>query len=433
MRVLALSDTTIRSLKPGDPRGRLSDAGGLYLLPWVKGGAHGWRLDYTIEGCRKTISLGTYPETGLKLAREKAAEARALVAAGIDPSKQRKAQRAAQARAREAVALRAAGKALPGSFEHLAREWFQIRQRELAPSYAVKVIARLENDVFPWIGRHPIGDITAPMVLDMLRKLEFRSVVETEHRILILCNQVFRYAVATGRITSNPARDLRDALPSTVVRHFPAITTPERLGELLRACAGYRGSHVARAALALAPMLLLRPGELRKAAWSEIDLDAALWTIPAERMKGTRKEKADSKPHLVALPSQAVDILRDLRVFTGPDGLVFRGERFHDRPMSENTINAALRTMGFSGDEVVAHGFRATARTLLAERLGFPMHVIEAQLAHTVRDTNGRAYNRTEWLAERKAMLQEWADYLDLLRAGGAVLQMPNQRRAKPA
>lgn len=426
-RSLIPSDTTIRNIKPGDPRKRLSDGEGLYLLLFVKGGAHGWRLDYTIHGNRKTLSLGTYPDTGLKLAREKADQARELVAAGTDPSDRRKENKAHHAETREASQREASGLPSLGSFEEVAREWFDTRRGDWAASYGDKIIRRLEVDIFPWIGRDQTGNITPPQLLEVLRRIESRGVIETAHRALENCGQVFRYAVATGRAVSNPARDLKDALRKPVVTHFPAITDPLRLGELLRACDGYQGTHVVRAALRLVPLLLLRPGELRHAQWAEFDLDAALWTVPAERMKREKNGKLNGKPHLVPLPLQAVDTLRELHTLTGGGDYVFRGERHHHRPMSENTVNAALRALGFGADEVVGHGFRATARTMMAERLGLPESVIEAQLAHAVKDTLGRAYNRTQFEAQRRDLLQTWADYLDKLRKGADVIPLPQR------
>ncbi|MDO8263723.1 MAG: integrase arm-type DNA-binding domain-containing protein [Gallionella sp.] len=426
-RSLIPSDTTIRNIKPGDPRKRLSDGEGLYLLLFVNGGAHGWRLDYTIHGKRKTLSLGTYPDTGLKLAREKAEHGRQLVAAGADPSDRRKAIKAQHAQTREASVREASGLPTLGSFEEVAREWFDTRRGDWAASYGDKIIRRLEVDVFPWLGREPAGSITPPQLLEVLRRIEGRGVIETAHRALENCGQVFRYAVATGRAVSNPARDLKDALRKPVVKHFPAITDPLRLGELLRACYGYRGGHVVRAALRLVPLLLLRPGELRHAQWVEFDLDAALWIVPAERMKREKNGKLTGKPHIVPLPLQAVATLRELHTVTGTGVYVFRGERHHHRPMSENTVNAALRAMGFGADEVVGHGFRATARTMMAERLGLPEAVIDAQLAHAVPDSLGRAYNRTQFEAQRREMMQTWANYLDGLRVGADVIPLPQR------
>jgi len=298
-RALIASDTAIRNIKPGDPRKRLNDGEGLYLLLFVKGGAHGWRFDYSIHERRKTLSLGTYPDTGLKLARAKANEAREQVAAGNDPSDQRKAAKAEYVQAREIDQRVAAGLPTIGGFEEVAREWYDKRHTEWAASYGNKIMRRLEVDVFPWIGREPVGSITPVQFLEVLRRIEARGVIETAHRALENCGQVFRYAVATGRAVSNPARDLKDALRKPMVKHFPAITDPNRLGELLRACDNYQGTHVVRAALCLAPMLLLRPGELRYARWEEFDLDAALWLVPAARMKQGKAAKSHGKPHAV--------------------------------------------------------------------------------------------------------------------------------------
>jgi len=369
--------------------------------------------------------LGIYPSTKLELARRKAAQARELLAEGIDPSAARKDAKAAAVQAQEVAALLAAGLPAPGSFEAVAREWYGVRAPEWAPKYAEKVLRRLEADVFPYIGARPVGEVNAPELLSVLRRVEARGVFETAHRVHESCSQVFRYAVGAGLAQSDPARDLKGLLRRPLVKHFPAILCPERLGELLRACRGYAGTPVARAALHLAPMLLLRPGELRHARWSELNLDKATWTIPSARMKRQRAGKMNGAPHIVPLPRQAVHILRELRLLTGRGELVFRGERHHHRPMSENTINAALRALGFGQDEVVGHGFRATARTLLAEQLNVAPEIIEAQLAHTVKDSLGRAYNRAEYLQQRRQMMQLWADHLDALERGDAAVAQP--------
>jgi integrase len=429
-RDLIPGDATIKAIKSGDARKRLNDGDGLYLLLFVKGGSHGWRLDYAIAGARKTLSLGTYPDTGLSLARRKAGDARKLISEGTDPSSARKAGKAQAEQQREAERLADAGLPAADSFEAVAREWHDTRRGEWSASYADKVLARLVADVFPYIGRRPVADITAPELLDVLRKIEARGVIETAHRAHETCSQVFRYAVGAGKAASDPARDLKGLLRKPQAKHFPAIVKPERLAELLRACDGYTGTTVVRAALRLAPMLLLRPGELRHAEWAEIDLDAAEWTVPAARMKRERAGKLHGAPHLVPLPSQAVDALRELHGLTGEGKMVFRGERHHERPMSENTVNAALRAMGFPADEVTGHGFRATARTMLAERLNVAESVIEAQLAHSVKDSLGRAYNRTEFVEQRRNMMQAWADYLDRLRTG-AVVKSLGARRAQ--
>lgn len=414
-----LSDTAIRAVKPGDPRKRLTDGKGLYLLLFVKGGAHCWRLDYAIQGRRKTLSLGTYPDTSLKLAREKAEAARQLVAAGTDPSEHRKAAKAEAQQERKAQDLESAGHAPPGSFESVAREWIEVRHNDWSAGYGQKFLRRLELDIFPWLGRQPVDSITPAQMLAVLRQVEARGVLDTAHRARENCSQVFRYAVATGQAQSDPTRDLKGALRKHIVRHMAAITDPAQLAELMRAIDGYKGSLVVCTALRLAPMLMLRPGELRFAQWAEIDLDTATWAIPAQRMKREKAGKLNGSPHLVPLPRQAVDLLRALHPLTGRGPYVFRGERNYDRAMSENTVNAALRRMGYSTKEdITGHGFRATARTILDERLGFDRAAIEAQLAHAVKDVNGRAYNRTEFVEQRRTMLQAWADYLDTLRQG---------------
>ena len=429
-RNLIPSEATIRAVKPGDPRSRLSDGDGLFLLLSVKGGSPAWRLDYRFQNKRNTLSLGTYPDTSLALARRKAEAARQLLAEGFDPSQQRKAERELWAEKQVAEERQEQGLPAVGSFEAVAREWFAVRKDGWSKSYGDKVIARLETDVFPYIGRVPAADITGPLLLQVIRRIEERGVVETAHRALQDSGQVLRYAVATGHAKFNPARELKDALRQPNPRHFPAIVEPKRLGELLRAMDSYAATPVVRAALKLAPMLLLRPGELRFAEWTEIDLDAALWQVPAARMKRELRQKISGTPHLVPLPRQAVAVFRELQALTGLGKMVFRGERHHDRAMSENTVNAAMRAMGFPADEVTGHGFRATARTMLHERLGYSPDVIEAQLAHTVRDSLGRAYNRTEFVDQRREMLQTWADYLDQLRSGKDTL--PPKRRRQP-
>lgn len=415
-RYLIPSDTFLKAIKPGDPRKRISDGDGLVLLLFVKPGEHGWRFDYRFAGRRNMLSFGNYPDTTLAIARRKADAARRLLAEGFDPSQQRKAERQAQVEAYEDKKRVADGLPPRGSFEEVAREWYAVRKDGWASSYGDKIIARFENDVFPWIGKVPVAELTAPQLLEVIRRIEARGVVETAHRALQDCSQALRYAVATGKASSNPARDLKGALRRPMTKHFPAITEPARFGELLRAIDHYAATPVVRAALKLAPMLLLRPGELRFAEWAEIDLDGAMWTVPSMRMKRELRQKLHGAPHLVPLSRQAVAVLRDLQPLTGNGPLVFRGERHHDRPMSDNTVNAAMRAMGFSTEEVTGHGFRATARTMLHERLGFDPHVIEAQLAHSVQDALGRAYNRTEFLEQRRKMMQAWADYLDKLR-----------------
>jgi integrase len=415
---LIKSDRTIQAHIKEGIKSRLSDGSGLYLIPSIhdNAGSYSWRFDYTFETKRKTISLGIYPSTGLASAREKAIYARELVASGKNPSDIRKAKRQQHLQQREAEKLEGKGLPRSGSFEEVARRWFSVRKDQWAASYGEKVMRRLENDVFPFIGKDTIEEITPRQLLEVMRRIERRGVIETAHRALESCSQVFRFAVHEGEIPTNPARDLKGALKKPVTSHFAAITNPQRLGELLRAIQGYQGTTVVRAALQLQPMLLLRPGELRFARWPEIDLSTALWTVPPERMKRDKKGKEKGPPHLVALPTQAAEILLELQKITGQSAYVFRGERHHDRPMSENSINAALRALGFSADEVTGHGFRATARTMLAERLGVDAVVIEAQLDHSVPDSLGRSYNRTQFLEQRSKMLQMWANYLERLR-----------------
>ncbi|MEH0164462.1 tyrosine-type recombinase/integrase [Roseateles microcysteis] len=422
-RNLIPGDTTLKAIKAGDERRRMNDGAGLYLLLFVKGGSHGWRFDYSFGGKRKTLSLGTYPDTSLALARSKADEARKLVSAGIDPSSVRKEAKDQQLRERQEAERADAGLPPLDSFEAVARLWLKtIHENKVSAGHAERTRIRLEQDVFPWIGRMPIADVKAPDLLACLRRVEARGAIETAHRIKQACGQVFRFGIAEGKCGRDHAADLKDALTPVDVTHRAAITDPKRVGQLLRAIHDYEGMPTTRAALKLAPLVFVRPGELRKAEWSEIDLDAAEWKIPAERMKRSKAGKANGVPHMVPLATQAVEILRDLQPLTGHGRFVFPSPRTGERPMSDNAVLSALRRMGFPKDEMTGHGFRAMARTMLAERLHVPEAVIEAQLAHAVKDSLGRAYNRTEFLAQRRQMLQVWADHLDKLRVGAEVL-----------
>jgi integrase len=397
-----LTDTTIRTVKPADKPFKLFDERGLFLLVAPCGGKW-WRFRYRFDGKHKSLSMGIYPDVSLAKARDRRDEARKLLADGIDPSRNRKAHKAARAD-------RAAN-----SFEVVAREWFAKFKPNWVKAHSDKVIRRLERDMFPWIGGKPIADVGAPELLECLRRVENRGTVETAHRALQSCGQIFRYAVATGRAPRDPTGDLRGALSTVKGTHLASITEPTAVGGLLRACDAYQGSFVTKCALRLAPLVFVRPGELRNAEWTEIDLERAEWNIPAERMKMR-------EPHLVPLSTQAVAILRELQVVTGEGRYVFPGARTNGRPMSDNAILAALRRMGFAKDEMSGHGFRAMARTILDEVLGVRPDFIEHQLAHAVRDPNGRAYNRTAHLAERRKMMQQWADYLDKLKAGADVI-----------
>lgn len=400
---MPLSDTSIRNAKPSDKPRKLADGGGLYIEVAPSGGKW-WRFKYRFEGKEKRVSLGIYPDVGLKDAREKHAEARKLLAAGVDPSANKKATKAAQ------------GERSANSFEVVAREWFDKHAPNWKENHSSKIIRRLEVDIFPWLGGTPIGEIVAPDLLAAVRRIENRGALETAHRALANCGQVFRYAIATGRAQRDTAADLRGALPPVKEKHHASITDPKAIGELLRDIEGYQGAFVTRCALRLAPLVFLRPGELRKAEWLEIDLDKAEWRIPADRMKM-------NAVHIVPLSSQAVAILRELHPLTGAGLYVFTGARTTTRPMSENAILGALRRMNYTTDEMTGHGFRSMASTLLNEQ-GFNRDAIERQLAHAERDGVRAAYNYAEYLPDRKRMMQHWADYLDRLKVGADVVQL---------
>lgn len=402
----------------------IKDGDGLTLIARPDG-AGWWRLRYWLTGRENRLSFGTYPEVTLKQARQRREEARALIAAGTDPSEARKADKVAKAAKAEAQRLAAAGLPGPGTFEHVAREWHAHMAPSWSEGHAVKVLALLVNDLFPFIGGQPLAGLTAPELLKHARRIEARGAVETAYRALKAAGAVFRYGVQNGHCESDPTRDLKGAIQLPVPEHRAAVTDPAKLGQLLRAIDGYHGTPVVRAALALAPLVFLRPGELRKAEWSEFDLDGAVWTIPAERMKGRLKAKQNGPDHVVPLAPQAVAILRELRPLTGAGRYVFPNPLTPDRPLSDNGVLSALRRMGFGTDEVTGHGFRATARTIAAERLGIAPEVIEAQLAHRVPDALGRAYNRTLFLEQRRELMTRWADYLDRLRAGAQVVALP--------
>jgi len=402
---MALSDTGIRKTRPTDKPQKLTDGAGLYLL-LNPNGSRWWRLDYRFGGKRKTLSMGTYPDTGLADARAKRDEARGLLAAGIDPGEHRKATKIAGAD-------RAAN-----SFAVVAEEW--LAKQKMAPATLAKARWTLDDLVFPWIGDRPIAEIDPPEMLRLLRRIEDRGAHETAHRTKQRCGQVFRYAIATHRATRDPTADLRGALTPAKATHRPAVTDPAKVGELLRAIEGYTGGLVVRCALQLAPLVFVRPGELRQAEWSEIDLDGALWRIPASKMK-MREE------HVVPLSSQAVNVLKELLPLTGAGRYVFPGERSRQRPMSDGTVNAALRRLGFDKDTMTGHGFRAMASTRLNE-MGWAPDIIERQLAHAERNKVRAAYNRAQYLDERRRLMQAWADYLEILKRGVSVT---SKRRAR--
>lgn len=396
MALGTLKDSQLRDVKPGPKPRRLFDGGGLYLEVSPAGGRW-WRLKYRHEGKERRISLGVYPEVTLAHAREKRDAARRMLATGVDPSAFRKAQRAAREE-------RAAN-----SFELVAREWFAARALVWNSAHADRTIRRLERDVFPYLGGRPVAELKPPEILDVLRRIEKRGAVETAHRCLTNVSQVMRYAIATGRLESDPARDLRDALRPTQETHLAAITDPPALGELLRAIDGYRGSPVVQAALRLAPHVFVRPGELRQARWADVDLAGAEWRFELSKTR---------QAHVVPLSPQAVAILTDLHLLTGRGEYVFPGGRSPRRPMSENAVLVALRSMGFDSATMTGHGFRAAARTILDEVLGWRVDLIEHQLGHTVKDALGRAYNRTSHLPDRRRMMEAWSNFLDVLREG---------------
>ena len=372
------------------------DGGGLYLEISPSGGKW-WRFKYRFAGKEKRISLGVYPEVSLKEARSRRDEQRRLLASDIDPSVHRKAHKAK-------IQFNSSN-----TFESVAREWFSKQEPNWAHSHSIKIIQRLERDIFPWIGSKAVDTLSAPQILDVVRRIENRGALESAHRALANCSQVLRYAVATGRAERDPSVDLKGALPPVKGKHFAALIEPGDVGNLLRTLDGYEGTLVVQSALRLAPLVFVRPGELRRARWADIDLDAKEWRFTVTKTY---------TQHIVPLSRQAVEILGELKPLTGNGEYVFPSARSPrgDRPMSDNAVLAAMRSMGISKDEMSGHGFRAMARTMLEEVLGYRPELVEHQLAHQVRDPNGRAYNRTSHLTKRKEMMQAWADYLESLR-----------------
>jgi integrase len=386
-----LTDTSIKAARTREKPYKLADGGGLVLLI-NPNGSRWWRLRYRYQGREQMLSLGTYPDVALKRAREKRAESRRLLADGINPGAKRLAERQAST----------------DSFEAIALEWFAKQKPNWADSHSDKIIARLEADLFPWLGNKPIGGITAAELLACLRRVEARGAIDTAHRAHQNAGQIFRYAVATGRAARDPSGDLRGALAPAKHGHFASITEPDKIGALLRAIHGYEGSLVVRCALRLSPLVFVRPGELRAAEWSELDLAKAEWRIKPDRMKARVL-------HIIPLSRQAVQVFEEIQPLSGDTRFVFPSERTWTRPMSENTVNAGLRRLGYSKTDITAHGFRSMASTLLNEQ-GWNRDAIERQLAHGERDAVRAAYNYAEHLPERRRMMQTWADYLDGLR-----------------
>jgi len=398
---MSLTATAIRNATPTDKTQRLFDGQGLYLEITPKGGKW-WRFKYRFALKEKRISLGVYPEVSLAEAREARDEARRHIRAGKDPSAVRKTGKAS------AVAAAA------NTFEVVGREWLGKQKGTLAPATYAKAQWLLEELAFPWLGSRPIADIEAPEVLAVLRRVEERGKLETAHRLKQRCSQVFRYAIASGLASRDPCPDLRGAIASPKEQHRAAITDEKELGGLLRALNGYKGTFITACALKFAPLVFVRPGELRHAEWAEINLDLAEWRIPAEKMKMR-------EAHIVPLSTQAVAILRELQPLTGRGRYVFPGERSRTRPMSENTVLAALRRLGYSKEQMTGHGFRSTASTILHE-MGWSSAVIERQLAHAERNKVKAAYNHAEYMPERRRMMQVWADHLYRLAKGAEIV-----------
>lgn len=403
-RIAPLSDVQVRNAKPKEQDYKLPDGYGLFLLVTPTGGKL-WRLDYRTGDKRKTMALGQYPAVSLAEARDRREDARKLLVNGQDPAAVKKA-------VQEAAAVAAAS-----TFAVVAGEWFEKRKQEWVDSHAVSVKGRLDNYILPAFGSKPIAEVTAADVRTMLLKIEARGTVEAAKRVKVICGQVFRYAAAHDLIQHDPSAALKpsELFRKVDKRHFAAVTDPKELAPLLRSIEGYTGSIETRCALRLLPMLLMRPGELRHLEWSEIDVDAAQVNIPADKMKMRTA-------HIVPLCRQALSILEEIRPLTGHGKYVFPSTRSVERPISDNTLNACFRRMGYDNNTVTAHGFRATARTILDEVLGFRPDIIEHQLAHAVKDPNGRAYNRTAFIEDRRKMMQHWSDYLDGLKAGAKVI-----------
>ena len=391
---MPLSDTSIKNAKTNaDKSFKLTDEKGMYVLIHTNGSKY-FRLDYRYNGQRKTLALGTYPETSLKEAREKRDTAKKQISDGIDPSLERKVKKTG---------------ALENSFQAIALEWYEKNMTGKSDSHKSRTLSLFNRDLFPWIGAKPIADLKAPELLATLQRIENRNAIETAHRALQVTGQVFRYAESTGRVERDITQALKGALAQVNGGHFSSMTEPAKVKELLKAIDVYSGGFVVKSALQLAPLVFVRPSELRQAEWEHIDLEAKEWRYLVTKTK---------TPHIVPLSQQAIAIFTNLKPLTGHGRFVFPSERTPNgsRAMSDVALLAALRRMGFSKEEMSVHGFRAMARTILDEVLGFRPDFIEHQLAHAVRDPNGRAYNRTSHLAERHKMMQAWADYLDKLK-----------------
>lgn len=403
-----LSDIAVKNAAAREKPYKLADGAGLYVEVMPNGSKY-WRLKYRFGGKEKRLALGVYPAVSLKAARKAARSARDILADGVDPGETKRKDKLA----------RSVGAA--NSFRAVAEEWAKKETPHWSESHIKRVAGVFDNNLFPWLGHRPIADINPPELLAALRKTESKGTLETAKRAKQIAGQVFRYAVATGRAERDPTPDLKGALAVAIGSHHAALTNPKDVAELLRAIDGFRGTPAVWAALRLSPLLFCRPGELRHMEWAEINWDEERWEIPAEKMKLRL-------PHIVPLCSQALTILRELQPITGRSKYVFPSARGASRPLSENGVRVALRTLGFTNEQMTPHGFRAMARTILDEVLGYRVDWIEHQLAHAVKDANGRAYNRTSHLPERKKMMQGWADYLDSLKTSSNVIPVDFQR-----
>jgi integrase len=414
-----LNDTALRAIKPTDKDQLISDGSGLFLL--VKpDGKKWWRFVYTFEGKRKALSLGVYPQTTLSAARKQAEANRESLANGINPSDLRKQEKIVKSEKQEAEQRIADGLPAIGSFQQVADEWYDKKMLIRSESHQKRTMSLLKRDLYPWIGNRPIAEIKAPELLKVLQRIESRNAIETAHRALQTSGQVFRYAEANGYIERDITQALKGALTSVDGGNFASMTDPQQVKPLLKAIDEYSGSFIVKCALRLAPLVFVRPGELRQAEWNHIDLDTKEWRYQVT------KTKTD---HIVPLSRQAIEILQEIHPLTGSGRFVFPSARTPNgsRAMSDVALLAALRRMGIGKDEMTVHGFRAMARTILDEVLGFRPDFIEHQLAHSVKDPNGRAYNRTAHLPERHKMMQTWADYLDNLKAAAQVIPFRKQ------
>jgi integrase len=417
---MALTATFVKNAKyTGAPAGdKHRDGGGMYLL--VNASGKYWRMDYRFADKRKTLALGVYPAVSLEKVRKRREAARELLADGKDPG-------AVKREERQATAMAAAN-----TFELVAREFLHTKVEAWTPMYAAKWLRGMEKDLFPYIGKLPIATVTPPMLLEALRKCEKRGAIESAHTLRQTAGQVFRYGIQTGRCERNPSQDLQGALKPVTTKNMAAILEPDKVGSLLRAIDAYSGHPMTRVALALSALLFQRPGNVRQMEWVWVDFDSAMLTIPSKDMKRRIHQKINGRPHLVPLAPQAVSLLKEIMPLTGHGRYVFPSLRTGERPMSNNTINAALRRMGFEKDEMSAHGFRATARTLMIERIkGIAADVIEAQLAHGKSGPLGNAYDRAEFMEQRWKMMREWANYLDKLRAGADVIPIRRGMKSK--